>query len=51
MCKSCVISFLHLVPDHDVVPIRSELVEGEDVEPGPLVSGGVEGHTHRILLQ
>ena len=41
----------YLVSDDDVVPVGPELVEGEDVEPGALVAGGVEVDAHGVLLQ
>ena len=31
----------YLVPHHDIVPVGPELVEGEDVEPGALISGRI----------
>lgn len=40
----------HLVPDDDVVAVRSEFVERENVEPGSLVSGRVQRHSHGVLL-
>ena len=41
----------HLVAHDDVVAVGAELVEGEDVEPGAFVARGVQGDSHRILLQ
>jgi hypothetical protein len=41
----------YLVPDDYVVPVRSEFVEWEHVEPGALVPGSVQVHSHRVLLE
>ena len=43
--------FAYLVSDDNVVAVLPELVEGEDVEPGPLVAGRIQVHPHRILFQ
>ena len=35
---------------HDKYQNHSHLVEGENVEPGSFIAGGVEGDSHGILL-
>lgn len=39
------------IADHHIVAGRSELVEGHDVEPGALVTVGVQIDAHRVLLE
>lgn len=34
-----------------IVTLAPQLPEGVDVEPGPFVPRGVQGHTHGVLLQ
>ena len=41
----------YLISDDDIVSVGPELVEGEDVEPGPLVAGRIQVDPHRILFQ
>ena len=43
--------FPYLVPHYNIVPVGPELVEGEDVEPRPLVPRRVQVDPHRVLLQ
>jgi len=41
----------YLVSHDDVVSVGPELVERQDVEPGALVAGGIQGDAHGVLLQ